>query len=92
MRMALVSCVKAKRTVAAPAGELYTSHLFRSLRSYAVLHADRWYILSAEHGFLHPDQVVAPYERTLNRMPKRDRVAWAERAQAQLLTTVPIGA
>ena len=71
---------------------MYTSHLFRGLRSYAIAHADRWYLLSAEHGLLHPDQVVAPYERTLNQMAKRDRIAWADRVQGQLLEVLPSGA
>jgi hypothetical protein len=51
-RVALVSCVKAKRTSAAPASDLYTSQLFRALRGYAIGHADAWYVLSAEHGLL----------------------------------------
>jgi hypothetical protein len=91
-RVALVSCVKAKRPSAAPAGDLYTSRLFLALRAYAVARADAWYVLSAEHGLLRPDQIVAPYERTLNDMPKRDRVAWAERVQRQLLEVLPTGA
>ena len=91
-RVALVSCVKAKRTSAAPASDLYTSQLFRALRAYAIAHADAWYVLSAEHGLLRPDQLVAPYERTLNAMPKHDRVAWAERVQQQLLEVLPMGA
>ena len=52
------SSVKAKRTFAAPASDLYTSQLFRALRGYAIGHADAWYVLSAEHGLLRPDQVV----------------------------------
>ena len=91
-RVALVSCVKQKRDSAAPACDLYLSQLFRSLRHYAETHADAWYILSAEHGVLRPDQVVEPYERTLNTMPKRERVAWAERVQQQLLELLPAGA
>lgn len=92
MRIALVSCVKSKRTSAAPAGDLYTSVLFRALRGYAEANADAWYVLSAEHGLLRPDEVVAPYERTLNRMRKRDRLAWAERVQGQLREALPPGA
>ena len=92
MRVALISCVKSKGTSAAPAGELYTSPLFRALRDYAITNADVWYILSAEYGLLHPDQIVEPYERTLNNMPKRDRAVWAERVQKQLLEALPAGA
>lgn len=91
-RVALVSCVKSKRTSVSPAGDLYTSQLFRALRAHAVAHADSWYVLSAEHGLLRPDQMVAPYERTLSAMPKRDRAAWAERVQGQLLEVLPTGA
>jgi hypothetical protein len=90
-RIALVSCVKAKRTTSAAARDLYVSPLFRGLRRYAEVHADEWYILSAEHGLLRPDQVVAPYERTLNTMGKVDRLAWATRVERQLKDIVPTG-
>ena len=90
--VALVSCVKQKRNSAAPARDLYLSQLFRGLRRYAETHADAWYILSAEHGVLHPEQVVEPYERTLNTMPKRERITWAERVQQQLIELLPADA
>ena len=91
-RIALVSCVKQKRSSAAPARDLYISELFRGLRRYAEARAGAWYILSAEHGLLHPDQVVAPYERTLNTMRKPERLAWASRVQRQLLEVLPASA
>ncbi len=91
-RVALVSCVKQKCGAAAPARDLYVSQLFRGLRRYAETHADIRYILSAEYGVLRPDQVVDPYERTLNTMPKRDRLAWAEKVEQQLLGLLPAGA
>lgn len=91
-RVALVSCVKTKRATASPAGELYTSSLFVGMRSFAQRNADTWYILSAKHGLLRPDQVVDPYETTLKTMKKADRVAWAEQVQQQLLATLPTAA
>jgi len=90
--IALVSCVKAKRPAPSPAHDLYTSHLFRALRGYAEAIADRWYILSAEHGLVDPDRILAPYDRTLNKMPKRERDAWAERVRHQISEEVPDGA
>ena len=89
MRVALVSCVKAKLPTPAPAGDLYTSQLFRGLRRYATTHSDRWFILSAEYGLLRPDEVVAPYERTLNRMRSHERRDWADRVERQLLESLP---
>lgn len=89
VRIALVSCVKKKQSRSAQARDLYTSQLFRSLRKYAEKHAEVWYVLSAEHGLLRPEQVVEPYERTLNKMPKRERVDWAKRVQRQLFEILP---
>jgi hypothetical protein len=91
-KVALVSCVKTKRRTAAEARDLYTSSLFKGMRRYAERAADAWYILSAEHGVVRPDEVVAPYERTLNKMSKPDRDAWARRVQTRLLEVLPAGA
>jgi hypothetical protein len=84
-RVALVSCVKSKRESESRARDLYTSPLFVGMRRYAEQHADAWFILSAEHGVLAPDQLVAPYEKTLNKMVKAERLVWAERVRQQLL-------
>lgn len=88
-RVALVSCVKSKRTSVSAAQDLYTSALFTSMRSYAQQNSDEWFILSAEHGVLRPDDVIAPYERSLNKMLKRERLEWAEKVQRSLLDLVP---
>jgi len=87
-----ISTCKQKRESAAPAGDLYVSPLFRGLPRYAETHADRWYILSAEHGVLDPGKVVHPYERTLNSMPKGERIEWAARVKGQLIGLLPTGA
>ena len=89
MRIALVSCVKSKRITAAPAKDLYISALFQGLRRYAEVNADAWYILSAEHGLLNPEQIVKPYEKTLNKMGSRQRFEWAEEVQRRLLRVLP---
>lgn len=65
------------------------SQLFRGFRRYAEANADEWFIVSAEYGLLSPEQVVEPYERTLNKMNKAERVAWGERVQRQLLGVLP---
>lgn len=92
MRVALVSCVKSKLDRPAPAKDLYTSALFRALRAYAEDNANEWFILSAEHGLVEADQVLAPYERTLNRMPKTQRDEWAARVKDELAARVPTSA
>jgi cytoplasmic iron level regulating protein YaaA (DUF328/UPF0246 family) len=81
--------VKKKCDGPAPARDLYLSPLFRGLRQYAESHADSWYILSAKYGVLRPEQVISRYEETLNTIGKRDRLAWAEKVQKQLLDLLP---
>ena len=85
MHIGLVSCSKQKLDRPCPAGELYTaSPLFRKARAYCERHYDAWYILSAKHGLLHPDAVIARYDLTLKRMPTAQRRAWGQRVSEQL--------
>ena len=77
MRVALVSCVKSKLSRPAPARELYTSMLFRGLRTIAERDCDHWFILSAMHGLVEPWSMIEPYERTLNAMPRHARAETA---------------
>jgi hypothetical protein len=89
--VALVSCAKKKRLVPVAARDLYISTLFKGMRAYVEVHADGWYILSAKHGVVHPDQVIAPYDLTLRRMSQAERQAWGDRVRNQLQTIVRAG-
>ncbi|PEH40463.1 hypothetical protein CRM94_17265 [Burkholderia gladioli] len=80
----LVSCVGKKRDRAMAAKDLYVSDWFVKAREYVERRTSVWYILSAEHGLVSPDQVIAPYEKTLNRMPIADRRAWAQHVRVQM--------
>jgi len=82
----LVACVKSKQTKSAPAKDLYTSALFKKTKAYAQKNSRSWYILSAKYGLLEPDEIIAPYEKTLKTMPSRERYAWAKRVLAALDT------
>lgn len=77
MRIGLVGCVKSKRESPSPAKDLYTSPMFTGGRRAVESGCDRWFILSAEHGLLDPDTVIAPYDRTLTTEPRRRRRAWS---------------
>jgi hypothetical protein len=80
----LVSCSKQKRPQPAPARELYTSPLFQKARRYAETSGKPWFILSAEHGLVAPDEWLAPYERYLADTPSSFRRAWAAWVAARL--------
>jgi hypothetical protein len=57
----LVACSRLKADRPAPARELYVSPLFRAARAYAERRhgPGRWFILSAHHGLVDPDTVLA---------------------------------
>ena len=80
----LLSCVRQKRPVSAPARHLYTSTWFGKARSYADSTGHPWLVLSAKHGLVHPDEVISPYDLTLNTMLVVDRRTWARRVLTEL--------
>jgi len=74
----LVSCVSRKRAQATDAQDLYESPLFLKARDYVEQTCDRWFILSAKHGLVAPQQVIEPYEETLNTKSRAERRQWAD--------------
>ena len=38
----------------------------------------RWFILSAKHGLLSPDEVVAPYDQSLKQATTAERRTWSQ--------------
>jgi hypothetical protein len=89
MQIVLISCVNDKNDGPAAARDLYSSTLFIEMRRYAEKFSDAWYILSAKHGLLAPDDVIAKYDLTLNSMAVSDRRAWAQRVGSQLNAVLP---
>jgi len=85
----LVSCVGKKGAIATRARDLYASDWFRKARTYVEASQLPWFILSAEHGLLAPDEVISPYEKTLNRMGVAERRGWAKRVIAQMDSKLP---
>lgn len=75
-RIILVTCVKEKLHRPAAARDFYISPLFRKERAYAEESGLPWYILSAEHGLVAPDEWLAPYERYLPDTTSAYRRAW----------------
>jgi hypothetical protein len=89
-RIALVSCGKAKLDCPAPAGELYTSNLFRLSAAWAEAFCDGWFVVSAQHGLVEPGRVIAPYESSLAEMRTREREAWCFRVLGALAPRGPL--
>ena len=85
----LVSCASRKLPAAAEAKELYVSPLFKKARVYAEDKGDVWFILSARHGLLAPDDRIEPYNQTLIGLRQKERQAWAEQVARDLRRRVP---
>jgi hypothetical protein len=84
-RVCLVACSSSKTEGEAPAKDLYTSDLFKRSRRYAESRFDRWFILSAKHGLLDPEDLIQTYEDTLSDMPRRARYVWSHSVVKDLL-------
>lgn len=81
----LIACGKRKARQTTRAKDLYQGTLFRRSLAYARRrNADLIFILSAKYGLLELGQEVSPYERTLNKMPAKERQLWAGQVLATL--------
>lgn len=88
-KVVFISCVSKKLGTKARAEDLYISPLFRLNLAYArKLKPDKIFILSAKHGLLGLNDVIAPYDTTLNHMPDPQRRAWGAKVIEQLRSRV----
>ena len=83
--LVLVSCVKSKLPLAAPARDIYTSAWFRKARDIVEASGARWFVLSSRYGLVAPDAIIAPYDYTLNTLGVAERRSWAADVFDQLL-------
>lgn len=74
----------------AKAKDLYISPWFKKAVAYSQIQPSPWYILSAKYGLVHPDDVIEPYEKTLNKMGVHDRRLWANAVLKELSLQCPM--
>lgn len=59
----LVQCTNSKRDETVAAKDIYDeSAYFCKMRAYAEATGDSWFILSAKHGLVDPEEIVKPYD------------------------------
>ena len=81
----LTACSKSKLTFRAKAKDMYKGNVFKASIEYAeFLGIKNVYVLSAKYGLLHLDQEIDPYEKTLNKMRKPERLLWASKVIEQI--------
>ncbi len=85
MRVVLISCVSKKLSVTAIAKEMYISPLFKGAYAYAKkINADKIFILSAKYGLLEENDIIEPYNETLNQKKNSEIKCWAKKILVQL--------
>jgi hypothetical protein len=80
-KIVLIGCGDSKLRDKAPARDLYDSNYFDLKKQYAELHADLWYILSAEHGVVAPNEVIDSYDTHLSDVDQKE---WEDRVMDEL--------
>lgn len=81
-KIVLISCsakkIPLKKGKKIEAKNLYDSALFKKAWEYAqLLKPDRVYILSAKHGLVKPDNLLATYNKSLNDASAAERKKWS---------------
>lgn len=81
-RFGVVACSKSKRGENEPdrefaARDLYDSWLFDSRVAAVEAHCDEWAIMSAEHGYVAPDDRLTWYDRRIDELPPERRAELA---------------
>lgn len=73
----LLGSVGDRVNVPAPAKEVYREVAFQLSRLDAELSGSEWFVLSAEHGLMAPNEWMSPDSRTLADMEPGHRAVWA---------------
>jgi hypothetical protein len=71
-------------------GRLFRSDGFAAARSHALHSRLPWFVLSAKHGLLDPDDVISPFAMQIDDQPAAYRTAWGEWVVAQLADRVQL--
>jgi hypothetical protein len=87
-RLLLVGSSGATAADPMPAGQLFASPGFARARDAAVRAGLPWFVLSAKHGLLHPEDVVGPSDEQIGDRSAGYRTAWGEWVVAQLAERV----
>jgi hypothetical protein len=84
----LLGSVGDRVNVPAPAKEIFREVTFQLSRLDAEISGSEWFILSAEHGLVAPNEWISPDSRTLADMEPEYRVVWANWVVARLRSLV----
>ena len=81
----LIGCSKSKLDEPAPARELYTGQLFKKAVAWTERQGHQWFVISALHGLVAPNQSISPYNYSL-----KGRRAHANESPGHTRSSVPL--
>lgn len=85
MKIGLIACCSKKKNITTRAEQLYDSTLFKySLKYLQKNKCDKIYILSAKYGLLRLDDVISPYNETLNSKSTYEIKTWSDMVLEEL--------
>ena len=84
----LIGSIGDRVNVPAPAKEVFREVDFQLSRLDAELSDSEWFVLSAEHGLVEPNEWISPDSRTLADMDPEYRSVWASWVVARLTSIV----
>lgn len=79
MIVSFVACCKLKSSKKTSAEKMYISSLFKLSLKYAKEHSDIVFILSAKYGLLALDDIIDPYNETLNTKTDDEIKEWSKK-------------
>lgn len=68
---------------------MYLGEFFALNIAYIKKVTDRFYILSAKYGLLHPEQIIEPYELHLRIASAKYRARWMDMTRKQIAYAIP---
>lgn len=90
-KIVLISCVSVKLNNKAKAQDLYVSPLFKYGLAYAKsLNPDKIFILSAKYGLLELNEIIEPYNTTLNNMSSKEIKEWSDKVLSKLKNKIDL--
>ena len=81
-----IACSKTKRKYPCMAKYMYMGSLFTKSFQFCKKFYSKQpiFILSAKYGLLTPEQIIEPYEKTLNTFTQKELITWSNMIQKQL--------
>jgi hypothetical protein len=89
-RVVLIASSGATAGQPQPVARLFESAGFAVAREHAVRSGHPWFVLSAKHGLLDPDDIVGPFDVQIGDQASGYRTTWGEWVVAQLAARVQL--